>query len=108
MRTPHVATVYTKTKYWTDIDKVWWKAGEYNGACLPRWVHDFVSVHSHQWDTDPQPHYSLCSPLMLVEHPSCRRPSWEDWKFESRNDAIIAARWIARCANIWVVDCCDN
>lgn len=107
MKTPHTATVYHKDAYWSDIQANWWKEKAYDGACLPRWVNDFVSVHCHKWESDPAPHWSLCSPMMLVEHPSCTRPSWESWCFETYKDAIAAAKWIARNAQIWVVDCCE-
>lgn len=117
MKTPHVATVYPKERYWQDVERLRTDGASTGGRCLPDWAFDFVSVHRHEWQEwdyskpswsrslETSITWSLCAPICLVAHPSCRRPQWEEWRFDTREDAIRAARWIARNARLWVVDC---
>jgi len=108
MKTPRIATVYQETQYWSDIERNWRTDRTYDGgSCLPAWVHDFISIHHCYWD-DTDMGWSLVSPLKFVEHPSCRRPHWEELRFETHQDAIIAAKWLARLGSVWVVDCDEN
>ncbi len=108
MKTPRIAAVYEKNQYWADIEKHWRTDGTYeHGCCLPRWVHDFISVHPC-CIPDADLGWSLLSPLKFVEHPSCNRPHWEQWHFPTQTDAITAAKWLARLGNVWVVDCTED
>lgn len=122
MKTPRIAAIYRKADYWNDIETNFRQSGgnpEWGGSCLPPWAHDFISVHApldvsrygpNPTYTDGTPYYpgySLMSPMKLVEHPSCRRPQWEDWHFADKRDAIVAAKWIARQAEVWIVDCTE-
>jgi hypothetical protein len=83
-RRPRIGQVFIDVqRYWEDV-----KPQE-------PWAHDFISVHGpRQYDDGG---YTLISPLCIInERPLADRPQWESFTFPSKQEAVTAARDIAK------------
>jgi hypothetical protein len=108
MRQPRIGQVYgNRDQYWARVETL--RAPDYR---LPNWAFDFISVHppmvySDPWipETDRRGNWSLCSPTLLVNPVTAKRPDFEELRFARKVDAIRAAQDIARAKGLFVVVC---
>lgn len=101
MERPLDGTVFEdKNEYWDSVGF---------GPGMPAWAFDFVSVHVDPLLDCRKPlTFSLVSPMCLVEHPSAKRPAWEQKKFKTQEAATAFAVKLALKHGLFVVDCCGR
>lgn len=101
MHQPRPAQFFNREPYWDAVEQMRTPKG------LPPWTFDFISVHpGHDG-------YSLISPMCLVEPKRGERPVFEGFKFPTKQNAVEAAKSIAKGRSeqthkIFIVYCPDN
>ena len=87
---------YDLEDYWQRVEALRTDAG------LPPWAFDFIGVHR----MDITRAWSFSAPICLCEQPpSCARPEWEDDHYDTRQNAIAAARKLGKMYGVHVVVC---
>lgn len=95
---PAPATIYLKQDYWTMIHK----ANKEEGIYQP-WQSDFISISMSSFDKT----WSLCTSLDLIDQVTGARPSFEDKRMETFQEALNFAVSIALEHGKHIVICSD-
>ena len=96
---PAIASIFLKCDYWPMVNKV--NETENNGA--HPWQSDFISIHKSSFSND----WTLCTSLDLCDQVTGARPSFEDVKHETFQEALNAAVTVALKHSKHIVICSD-
>lgn len=96
---PATASIFLKCDYWPMVDKM--NREEDNGA--HPWQNDFISIHKSSFSND----WTLCSSLDLVDPITGARPSFEEVRHETFQEALNAAVAVALEHSKHIVVCSD-